>query len=124
MNEDNSGGGFYLLGFSKINVTSGIISNYIGDTNNEMNWNLSMPQWNKFSDVEFLISSVRSKKTNIVFLWERFEYFQRLNIDGDDGKLKDSYNECENYNDHKNHGCCDGEQARFAIESLVQLLVH
>ncbi|CAB5359089.1 unnamed protein product [Rhizophagus irregularis] len=57
MNEDNSGGGFYLLGFSKINVTSGIISNYIGDTNNEMNWNLSMPQWNKFSDVEFLISS-------------------------------------------------------------------
>ncbi|EXX51819.1 hypothetical protein GLOIN_2v1488784 [Rhizophagus irregularis DAOM 181602=DAOM 197198] len=57
MNENNSGGGFYLLGFSKNNVTSGIISNYIGDTNNEMNWNLSMPQWNKFSDVEFLISS-------------------------------------------------------------------
>ncbi|PKC10126.1 hypothetical protein RhiirA5_374900 [Rhizophagus irregularis] len=64
MTMDNPGG-FYLLGFSKVllelfNGMSGsasIISIYIGDTNNEMNWNLLMPQGNKFSDVGFLLAS-------------------------------------------------------------------
>ncbi|CAB5181181.1 unnamed protein product [Rhizophagus irregularis] len=64
MTIDNSGG-FYLLGFTKIlkkvlNGMSGnasIISIYIGDTNNEMDWNLPMPQGNKFSDVGFLLAS-------------------------------------------------------------------
>jgi hypothetical protein len=63
MTMDNTGG-FYLLGFTKImkkilNGMSGsasIISIYIGDTNNEMNWNLPMPQGNKFSDVGFLLT--------------------------------------------------------------------
>ncbi|GBC08697.1 hypothetical protein RclHR1_08310005 [Rhizophagus clarus] len=59
-------GGFYVLGFSQPVVggiddivsknTSGAFV-FIGDTNNEMDWTLPMPQGNKFSNVGFLFFS-------------------------------------------------------------------
>ncbi|GBC08698.1 hypothetical protein RclHR1_08310006 [Rhizophagus clarus] len=60
-------GGFYVLGFVTLpndigldtivsKSTSGAFV-FIGDTNNEMDWTLPMPQGNKFSNVGFLFTS-------------------------------------------------------------------